>query len=167
LLVRLDTIPALLLLTALFAATTPNLAHGWSLQTLGREQPRPPLDLQRRVRALQALNLQRAGVVLDSAGFCTAFFAGLPVRFVYYNTKDVPFRQFMQRGNIGIVFLDRWLSNDAAYRDDPEFQEFAAGTSSSDDFAYVPVPELKLRIAVRKDLLPPAVPAIAAIPAVN
>jgi len=150
---RLDSLPGLLLLGGLLAAMTPNLAHGWSLQGLGRRRPaQPSLIFQKRVPALRALNLQGSAVALDCAALCTVFYAGLPVQFVPVDSKDVPFREFMRRGNISIVFLDPELIDDVAYRDDPEFKEFAAG--GEEGFAYIRVPEARLRIAVRKDLLP-------------
>jgi hypothetical protein len=149
---RLDTRAGLVLLAALCAVTTPNLAHGWDLQSLGRQRPPPPqFSFQRRVRALRELSLQGTPVVLDGTLFSTAAYAGLPVRFVDPSTKHVGFRAFLRQGKISLVLLDDILLNDAGFRDDPEFKEFAAGTWEG--FTYVSVPDLPLRIAVRKDLL--------------
>lgn len=151
--VRLDARPVLLLLATLLTVVTPNLAHGWNVQSLGRPGPSQPLlTFQRQVRTLRGLHLRGTVVALDSTLFSTLTCAGMPVRFVNPASKHVGFREFVRQGNIGLVLLDEMLLDDAGYRDDPEFKEFAAG--AWEGFRYVPVPDAPVRIAVRKDLLP-------------
>jgi hypothetical protein len=148
---RLDSARALLLLAVFFAATAPNMAHGWCVQDLGRKRQHFPLFFQRRAEAVRDLKIKGPCVALDIFRG-TIVYAGLPGRWVYPDSRPGSFREFMRQAEVGLVFLDCFLLGDVLFRDDPDFQQFAAGRW--EEFKYVPVPELFLRIAVRKDLLP-------------
>jgi hypothetical protein len=66
--------------------------------------------------------------------------------------KTGPFWEFVRRRGINVIVIDGHLLNDCGFRDDPEFQEFAA-EKRTEDFTMIPVPNGPVRIAVRKDLL--------------
>ena len=59
-----------------------------------------------------------------------------------------------RRADIGVIVLDPVLLNDPSYRDDPQFQRFVTGKQAG-EFTFFDVPDLPVRIAVRKDLLTP------------
>jgi hypothetical protein len=166
LLQRLDSGPALLALVVILLALAPNRAHGWNVQSLVRLGARgkksasmPVLETRRTVETLRGLGqrLRAGGTILDSSAIGRAFYAGLPRQWLDSTTKAEPFRAFLRRHDAGILILDAILESDPNYRDDPEFQEFAAGRRPT-GFTLIPVSGVAVRIAVRNDLLEPARP---------
>ena len=162
----LDRPLPLLGLIVVFLAVAPNRAHGWNVQALLSREPRPapPLLLhQRIVEVMQRLSLRRPSglLALDHTESDYTFYARLPTRSVPMTAKSGPFWNFIRQVDVGVIVLEPVLVNWPTYRGDPEFQEFEAGKRRG-DFVFFAVPELPVRIAVRKDLLADSAVTIAA-----
>jgi hypothetical protein len=147
--------PVLTTLALVLFMVMPNRAHTWDLPALlwGRRVPHPAVSATRAtVETLQQLRLHGPVVVLEF-GFGWSCYAGLPAKRVNALDKNEGFWRFVREKGINVMILIESLSKFDAYRDDPEFQEFLAGTRT-EDFKLVPVPGTKVQIAVRRDLLP-------------
>jgi hypothetical protein len=163
----LDSRAALSVFVVILAVVTPNRAHPWSPQQALRKAPAAPapsLDVQRTVAVLRDLHVhspQRIGVL--EADFSRAFYAGWDFYKVDHWTKTTNFWQFIDEHNISTVVLDERLLTDSRFKDDPEFVAFAAEKSAR-NFHFFTVPDTKVRVAVREDLLPESQPHAAARP---
>jgi hypothetical protein len=151
---QLARLPLLLGVFILLLAITPNRAHGWHVQhLLGRRQPASgPLVQRKTVAALRRLSIGTPTAILTYAAPGHPFYARMPAEFVCMVVKAGPFWDFVRQRAIGVIVLDSLLLDNPAYRNDTEFQEFVAGKRTG-DFAFLDVPGLTVRIAVRKDLL--------------
>jgi hypothetical protein len=166
---RLDTWPALLALGVVLLALAPNRAHGWDVQQFlwrksWKRLPRPfperrgpgPLVSQTVVATLRSLNLPPSCNVLEALPHGRAFLAAPQCRPLGGYLKADPFWAFVQRYNISVILVDHALTHFPGFRDDPEFKEFVSGDGTG-DFTFVEAyRQPRVRIAVRKDLLPAA-----------
>jgi hypothetical protein len=151
---RLERPWALVGLFVVLLAVTPNRAHGWNVQALlGRQPPasRRLVD-QEVVAALRRLPLRQPTVILGAVEPGRGIFANMPGYGVPPTAKAGGFWDFVERAGVGVIVVDSLLENAASFRDDPEFQAFAAARQAG-GFTFVAVPGLPVRIAVRKALL--------------
>jgi hypothetical protein len=149
---RLEQPRALLGLLVVLLVVTPNRAHGWNVQALLRQPSAPPPVLfeQKVVSVLQRLPIRGPTVILDYSDRRTL--AHLPGEVVHIGSKSTGFWDFIRQAGIGVIVIDHVMMNEGMYRNDPQFQEFVSGKEVG-DFVFFAVPEVQVRIAVRKHLL--------------
>ncbi len=150
---------AVIALGLVFVAVVPNRVHGWCLQSRLTTQETiaaPPTPIRDSVQAIRAMKLQAPVLMMDN-GAARSFYAGFGD--VYVHPLQVPpgegFLPFVKRANIGLVVLDPVTTTVPQLRDDPDLKALVE-REESDVFRVFRVeghPEI--RLAVRKDLLPP------------
>jgi hypothetical protein len=150
----LESSRGLAAIAAFVLVVTPNLSHRWDLARLftGKPCPAPVLIERSTALTLKTLKINAPVIVLDCAGPTRTFYAGLSAVAVWPSEKCDNFWSFVHRRNINLIVLHPDLLRDVLFRDDPEFQAFAAG-EKTEDFSLITVPNAPVRIAVRKDLL--------------
>ena len=142
----------------LLVLVTPNPVHPWSVQQLLRPRPMlaEPLDVQHTVAVMRGLNVHSdQPISVLEADYSRAFYAGWDFHKIDHWTKTESFWQFLAAHNISVVVLDQRLLTDTRFRDDPEFLDFA-DEKKIGNYHFFQVPDTKVRIAVREDILPPA-----------
>lgn len=151
-------------LVALLAFVVPNRAHGWCAQQYllgarGGEIAKLPTAARDTVRAIRALNLQGTVRFLDhtaSRQFYSGF--GSDCASVFAVPPGMPFDEYVRTHDVGVLILEPDLVTvGPVLRNAPEVRALAAGTESA-LFRLFPVEgQPHLRVAVRRDLLPPEV----------
>lgn len=155
-------IGATVALVVLLALVVPNRAYGWCAQQCllgarGGEIAKLPTVARDTVRTVRALNLQGKVRFLDHTA-SRQFYCGYgeDCASVFAVPVGMPFEEYVRTHDVGVLILEPELVTvGPVLRNAPEVRALATGTDSALFRVFPVYGQPKVRVAVRRDLLPP------------